>query len=59
MSDSAIKAAIECLEKITYEDEGRRHASYHDWVDLNEPNRGNVDQVLAGLRAALGEKGEA
>lgn len=48
----AIKAAIACLEDITYSDgKGRRRNSYQDWVDLNEPDKGNVQSVIDRLRA--------
>lgn len=53
--ENAIKSAIECLETVTYEDGHRRHPSFQDWVDLNDPKYGNVREVLRQLREALNE----
>lgn len=49
----ALTAAIRCLEKITYPEDGKRFASYKAYVDLNDEHRGNVQTTLDKLLSAL------
>lgn len=51
----ALEAAINSLERITYRETSghERHNGYLNWVNLNDPETGNVQNTLDQLRTAL------